>query len=158
MRAASPLKMRNGLVTRETVPVEVESEEVLAAIMHGSGDTVLEQGDQVGNRVVQGTGDVLLEREVQLEPLGSIVQEACVAEGCDAVALTKRPTTSTLHGNVVCMGYGSSSGPSHTVEGSPVVIEGKSVETPIFVFGATPECPVAVVGDASTVGKVDIAE
>ncbi|KAL5763409.1 hypothetical protein ACOSP7_019673 [Xanthoceras sorbifolium] len=127
--------MRNGRVTRETVPVEVESEEVPAAIMHGSEDTVLEQGDQVGNRVMQGTGDVLLEREVQPEPLGSIVQEACVAEGCDAVALTKRPNT----------------------KGSPVVIEGKSVETPIFMFGATPECPVAVVGNAGTAGKVDIA-
>ncbi|KAL5789808.1 hypothetical protein ACOSQ2_004696 [Xanthoceras sorbifolium] len=30
-------------------------------------------------------------------------------------------------------------------------------ETPIFVFGATPEYPVAVVGDAGTAGKVDIA-
>ncbi|KAH7575706.1 hypothetical protein JRO89_XS02G0199800 [Xanthoceras sorbifolium] len=95
MRAVSPVKTRNGRGTRESVPAEVESEEVPAVIMHGPGG------------------------------------------GCDVGALTKRPTTSTLHGNVVCMGDGSSSGPSNTTE-------------------ATPEYPVAVVGDAGTAGKVDI--
>ncbi|KAL5857096.1 hypothetical protein ACOSQ3_004554 [Xanthoceras sorbifolium] len=112
MRAVSPVKTRNGRGTRESVPAEVESEEVPAVIMHGPG------------------GDVLLEREVQPAPSGSLVQEACASGGCDVGALTKRPTTSTLHGNVVCMGDGSSS--------------------------ATPEYPVAVVGDAGTAGKVDI--
>ncbi|KAL5854691.1 hypothetical protein ACOSQ4_004493 [Xanthoceras sorbifolium] len=103
MRAVSPVKTRNGRGTRESVPAE---------------------GDQVGDGVVHGTRDVLLEREVQPAPSGSLVQEACASGGCDVGALTKRPTT---------IG-----------------------ETPIFVFGATPEYPVAVVGDAGTAGKVDI--
>ncbi|KAL5756925.1 hypothetical protein ACOSQ2_021671 [Xanthoceras sorbifolium] len=59
-------------------------------------------------------------------PLGCLVQDACAAGGCDAVALTQRPFT--IRGNAY------------------------------FVFGATPECSMAVVGEAGTAGKVDIAE